>query len=145
MAEFTDVQGIGLFVLVLKVSLEGIVAGECTMTIGTFLRFIDATTRWWWHSQLRARWWCCWWWCRRTNRYNSTLGACWANNIKKNSIFFYTFIAQQFFFFFALSFLFKSLFFVNISPTKRFLIFEMRKKELKENSCTTFDKKENKI
>jgi len=51
MAELTHIQGIGLFVLVLKVSLQWVVAGERTAAVGTFLRLVDAATCGWWHAQ----------------------------------------------------------------------------------------------
>lgn len=68
-AEFTYVQRVGLFVFVLKVSLEWVIARESSSTVGTFLRLIDTTTSGWRHSQ-----WCKLRWgrCR-----DSTLLSCW--------------------------------------------------------------------
>lgn len=44
-AELTDVQGVGLLVLVLEVSFQGIVTRECPAAVGTLLRLVDAAGR----------------------------------------------------------------------------------------------------
>lgn len=41
-AEFAHIQCVGLFVLILEVPFEGVVAGEGASAIGTFLRFVNA-------------------------------------------------------------------------------------------------------
>lgn len=56
MTEFADVEGIRLFVFVLKVSLEGIVAGERPSTVGALLGFVDAAGSWWGHAHCSSSW-----------------------------------------------------------------------------------------
>ncbi|CAH4028185.1 unnamed protein product [Pieris brassicae] len=41
-AELTNVERVGLLVLVLEVALEGVVARECPAAVGTLLRLVDA-------------------------------------------------------------------------------------------------------
>lgn len=44
-AELADVQGVGLLMLVLEVSFQGIVTRECPAAVRTFLRLVDAAGR----------------------------------------------------------------------------------------------------
>lgn len=50
MTELTNVQGVGLLVLVLEVSLQRVVAAEGATAVGTLLGFVDATAGWGRHS-----------------------------------------------------------------------------------------------
>lgn len=52
MAELAHIQRVRLFVLVLKVAFQGVVAREGTVTVGTLLRLIDAAAGRWGHPQL---------------------------------------------------------------------------------------------
>lgn len=54
-AELAYVQRVGLLVLVLKVPLQRVVAGECASTVGALLRLINPATGWRRHAQ--RHWW----------------------------------------------------------------------------------------
>lgn len=50
--EFADVQRVGLFVFVLEVTLQGVIAREGSTTVRTLLGLVDAAAGWWWHPEL---------------------------------------------------------------------------------------------
>lgn len=51
-AELAHVERVRLFVLVLEVALQRVVAGEGAMAVRTLLRFVDAATGGRWHPEL---------------------------------------------------------------------------------------------